>query len=110
MRLTRFLSLSQTLTYSQTSTGSDNVIQDSSDKDEVPPSDSKANDSVEGKPGIIESTELAPLGDGKVAADREWLTPLQTIVWIFDVLKADSGCSWDHLLGYCYGEAGVMML
>ncbi|WWD17378.1 hypothetical protein CI109_101819 [Kwoniella shandongensis] len=29
----------------------------------------KPQDVIEGKPGVIESTELAPLGDEKVAAD-----------------------------------------
>lgn len=53
----------------------------------VPPSDPNANDSVEGEPGIIESTELAPLGDEKVAADRESLAR-----------AVDFGlfCSWLH--------------
>jgi hypothetical protein len=37
----------------------------------VMPEGSKG-DSVEGAPGIIESTEIAPLGEGKVAADRKF--------------------------------------
>lgn len=30
-----------------------------------------SRDTIEAKPGLIESTELAPLGEEKVAADRE---------------------------------------
>ncbi|KAK1924129.1 hypothetical protein DB88DRAFT_540208 [Papiliotrema laurentii] len=50
---------------------------------DVPSSDSQADkpapeapkkDTIEGKPGVIESTELAPLGDGKVAADPGLVT------------------------------------
>ncbi len=43
----------------------------------VKPSDPQANDSVEGKPGIIERAELAPLGEEKVADDREYLQPVR---------------------------------
>ena len=35
----------------------------------VPPAGAPKRDVVEGKPGVIESTELAPLGEGKVASD-----------------------------------------
>lgn len=31
-----------------------------------------SRDTIEAQPGLIESTELAPLGDEKVVADREW--------------------------------------
>lgn len=48
----------------------------------VKPSDPKANDSVEGAPGVIESTELAPLGEEKIAADRE----------PFNTVKSREGC------------------
>jgi hypothetical protein len=33
--------------------------------------EAKKRDVIESKPGLIESTELAPLGDEKVVADRE---------------------------------------
>lgn len=37
----------------------------------VPPAGAPKPDSVEGKPGIIETAEIAPLGEGKVVDDRE---------------------------------------
>jgi hypothetical protein len=43
--------------------------------DETPSStmpEGSKGDVVEGAPGIIESTELAPLGEGKVADDRRF--------------------------------------
>ena len=39
----------------------------------VQPSDPNANDSVEGAPGVIEGSELAPLGDKNAASERESL-------------------------------------
>ncbi|KAK4689072.1 hypothetical protein P7C73_g1032, partial [Tremellales sp. Uapishka_1] len=48
--------------------GSSGDLSDAGTKPEV------VHDSVEGAPGIIEGAELAPLGEGKVAADPGLMT------------------------------------
>jgi hypothetical protein len=65
--------------HGQPSTSNANVIEDIPSKDSVAAASDDttdaakgpSRDTIEAKPGLIETTELAPLGEEKVVADRK---------------------------------------